>query len=73
MLVGLMTHVTVSCLTHFLFCVAHIPLNLDVLGCFHKVDEEGNVGARNTRYLDGPVQNLKVLPTKTPRLNVEFL
>ena len=64
MIIGLLVHISLSCLTNFLFCAAHVPLNLDVLGCFQKVDEEGNVVARKTRYLDGPVENLKVRSRK---------
>ena len=60
MIIGLLVHISLSYFTHFLFCSAYLPLSLDVLGCFHKVDEEGNVVARKNRYLDGPVENLKV-------------
>ena len=73
MVIGLLAHIFLSCFTHFLFCTARVPLNLDVLGCFHKVDEEGNVVARKTRYLDGPVENLKVSFRKLKCINVKYL
>jgi len=59
MLIGLVVHILISGIVHFLFCVAGLSLRWDFLYCFNSVSGGYRVEMRNTRELDSPVKSLK--------------
>merc|ERR1711915_604949 len=59
MIIGLVSHLIISWLTYFTFCIAGVDLKWDLLSCFHEDTESGEVRLRNTRQLDTPVDMLE--------------
>ena len=54
------SHLIISWLTYFMFCIGGINLKWDILSCFLQDRETGEVRLGNSRQLDTPVDTLEV-------------
>lgn len=53
-------HLIASWFFYFVFCLAGLDLKWDILGCFQRTSDTGQVVLKNSAQLDSPGKTLEV-------------